>query len=180
MTLELASDVEARSPEAAGEAGWLERIVRLHERRVLMTAYRLLGRMEDAQDAAQQVFYRLYKYRRRLAGDEDPAPLLYRMTVNVCADARRKVRELPLEPTFDVVSKEPGTDAVLERKSELQRLHAALGRLPEKQRAAIVLRDIEGLSTREVAEILDCSEVTVRSQISTGRLRLREWMRGKR
>jgi len=180
MTLELAQSAEAQPRQAAEETEWLEEVVRVHERRVLMTAYRLLGRMEDARDAAQQVFFRLHKYRRRVAWDEDLTPLLYRTTVNVCSDARRRVRELPLDPELDVTSGEPGPEVMLDRKAQLRRLHTALARLPEKQRASIVLRDIEGLSTREVAGILGCAEVTVRSQISTGRLRLREWMRGTR
>jgi len=178
MVTELAPDEQARPRQEEGESAWFDRAIRQYERRVLMTAYRLLGQMEDAQDAAQQVFYRLHKYRNRVARDEDLSPLLYRMTVNVCADARRKVREMPLDPAIDVASGKPGHEARLEKKDQLRALRRALDRLAEKQRAAIVLRDIEGLTTSEVAKALECSEVTVRSHISTGRLRLREWMRG--
>ena len=63
--------------------------------------------------------------------------------------------------------------AQVERKQQRVMLQRALERLPEKERLAIVLRDIEGLSTADVAAILQSSETTVRSQVSRGRLRLK-------
>lgn len=158
----------------------LEEIIRCHERRVLGTALRLLGNIEDAQDAAQEVFLRFHKYRRSFDEECALAPWLYRVTVNVCSDLRRKRRELPLDESIDVPSPEAGADAVMDREERKQRLAGALRKLPEKMRAAVVLRDIEGLTTREVAGILESSEATVRSQISTARLRLRELVRNKR
>lgn len=59
-------------------------------------------------------------------------------------------------------------------------LEAGLCRLPERERAAIVLRDIEGLTTREVAEILDVEEVTVRTQIAAARMKLAKYVKGAR
>ena len=72
-----------------------ERLVRLHERMVLGVAYRLLGRMEDAQDAAQEVFLKLFQKSGQIQGD--PKPWLYRVTVNVCNDWYRK-RTVVAEP----------------------------------------------------------------------------------
>ena len=61
-----------------------DELVALHQQRVLRTAYRLLGRLEDAQDAAQEVFLRLLKNMHRIDGD--PQAWLYRVTVNICND----------------------------------------------------------------------------------------------
>ena len=167
---------QAESDEAAA----FEQLIRLHERRVLMTALRLLGRLEDAQDAAQVVFLRLHKYRRRFDERRELAPWLYRMTVNVCHNIRRRRREIPLPESAELPADTPDPHAEVDLAARRRLLHEALQRLPEKQRAAIVLRDIEGLSTREVAEILGSSETTVRSQVSTGRLKLKEFVGRRR
>ena len=87
------------------QAASFEAVMALHERMVVGTAYRLLGRMEDAQDAAQEVFLRLLKNLNRIEGD--PKPWLYRVTVNICNDhyRRRPVTSDPeacrkVTPTF--------------------------------------------------------------------------------
>src|SRR5262245_48903876 len=71
---------------AAGDAAAFEQLVIRHERRVLTLAYRLLGRMEDAQDAAQEVFLRAFKYLHRFDPRKPFAPWLIRIAVNVCRD----------------------------------------------------------------------------------------------
>jgi RNA polymerase sigma-70 factor (ECF subfamily) len=151
-----------------------ERLVRLHERMVLGVAYRLLGRMEDAQDAAQEVFLKLFQKHRQIEGD--PTPWLYRVTVNVCNDWYRK-RTAVAEP--DEKAADPSADALqtitLEERKRL--LRDGLLTLGERERAAIVLRDIEGLSTQQVARILGIEEVTVRSQISVARVKLAKYVR---
>ena len=153
---------------------FFDRLVRLHERMVLGVAYRLLGRMEDAQDAAQEVFLRLFQKHKEIEGD--PKPWLYRVTVNVCNDWYRK-RTLVLEP--DEQAADPSADALAtitldERKRLLQEGLRTLG---ERERTAIVLREIEGLSTQQVAKILGVEEVTVRTQISTARVKLAKYVR---
>ena len=153
---------------------FFERLVRLHERMVLGVAYRLLGRMEDAQDAAQEVFLKLFQKREQIQGD--PKPWLYRVTVNVCNDWYRK-RTLLAEP--DERAADPSSDALttitLEERKRL--LAEGLQTLGDRERAAIVLRDIEGLSTQEVAQILGIEEVTVRSQICVARVKLAKYVR---
>lgn len=153
---------------------FFERLVRLHERMVLGVAYRLLGRMEDAQDAAQEVFLKLFQKREQIHGD--PKPWLYRVTVNVCNDWYRK-RTLLAEP--DERAADPSSDALttitLEERKRL--LAEGLQTLGDRERAAIVLRDIEGLSTQEVAKILGVEEVTVRSQICVARVKLAKYVR---
>ena len=145
-----------------------------YQRMVLGVAYRLLGRMEDAQDAAQEVFLRLFQKRDQIQGD--PKPWLYRVTVNVCNDWYRK-RTLIAEP--DENAADPSADALatitLDERKRL--LKEALQTLPERERMAIVLRDIEGHSTQEVARILGVEEVTVRSQISVARVKLAKYVR---
>ncbi len=157
------------------ETDAFEQLLALHERRVYLTALRLLGRPEDAQDAAQEVFLRLHKNLARLDKDANFAAWLYRVTVNVCRDvARKRVQVAPLDENA-LASHAPGPAAELDLAERRRLAMAALQRLPEKERAAVVLRDVEGLSTREVARILGSAEVPVRTQISRARQKLKTW-----
>ena len=157
----------------AGDLAAFEQIVIRHERGVLLTTLRLLGRWEDAQDAAQEVFVRMHKYLRRFDDDRDFAPWLYRMTVNVCRDLNRRRRpESDLETAGQAEDPAAGPDEQARTAEARRALQSALRQLSEKERAAIVLRDLEGLSTREVARILGSTEATVRSHIGNARLKI--------
>ena len=165
----------------AGDASAFEKIIMRFERRILMLAWRLLGTAEDAQDASQEVFLRAYKYLHRFDSGRQFEPWLVRMTVNVCRDLGRKRQRYP-NVAIEAETLQATGDPHSELSSEEQRqmVHAALAELPEKERAAVVLRDIEGFSTAEVAEILGSSEVTVRSQISSARVKIKKAIERKK
>ena len=154
------------------ESETFDGIVRRCERQVLGTAFRILGNWADAEDVAQETFLRLHRHGTRFADDAALGAWLYRVTINLCFDrtcAAKLAVELP-ELRCPGISAE----SCVMRDQAKDKLMAALAELPTKERAAVVLREIEGLSTAEVAGILGSSEVTVRSQISKalGRLRL--------
>jgi RNA polymerase sigma-70 factor (ECF subfamily) len=159
----------------AGDVSAFEQIIVRYERRVLMLAWRLLGKSEDAQDASQEVFLRAFRFLHRFDMRRPFEPWLLKMTVNVCHDAGRKRLQHP-NALIDPDALRSASDPHSELHSEEQKkmLYDALQDLPEKERAAVVLRDIEGFSTAEVAEILGSSEGTVRSQISTARVKIRK------
>ena len=167
--------VMADTPSEVTDA--FDRVVRERQARILRTAYRISGDWADAEDVAQEVFVRLH---RHVGGFPNEAALngwLYRVTVNLCLDRARSSRpngsntvdELPELP-----SQGASPEAAAVREQDKRRLMAALGLLPPRERAAVVLREIEGLSTAEVAAILGSTEGTVRSQISKAVIRLRE------
>ena len=160
----------ARAQE--GDSQSFDEIMVLYQKRVFCTALRILGHVEDAQDAAQEVFLRLYKYIERVDQNRPLLPWLYRVTVNVCHDIARKRNRT--ESLSDAVAEAIPVHAA-DGAAERQWIAEGLKSLPEKERAAIVLCDIEGLSTGEVAHILGSSETTVRSQISRGRIKLKEF-----
>jgi RNA polymerase sigma-70 factor (ECF subfamily) len=159
-----------------GDPAAFESVMRMHELLVARTALQLTGNRQDAQDAAQEVFLRLHRNLAKIDDSRNLPGWLYRVTVNACRDILRKRKntdslgdlEMPV-PNF--------TEARLSREQQLKLVGDALRTLPEKERAAVSLRDIEGLSTREVAEILGSSEATVRSQISAARLKIRKILR---
>lgn len=149
-------------------------VVRQRETQVLRTAYRILGNWADAEDVAQEAFVRLHRHGLDFAADAVLGSWLYRVTVNLCLDRARAAK-----PSVEMPELRDGSvsaEAAVLHAEQKQRLMIALGRLPAKERAAIVLREIEGLDTAEVAVILGSSEGTVRSQISRALDRLRQWM----
>ena len=169
----------------AGDASAFERIMLETERKVVAVAWRMLGNREDARDAAQEVFLRVYKYLDRYRPEQDFNGWLYRITINVCRDAARKrgsaldgaqfaphhgadERAAPEAASSDMNAEEQAI-----RAQQRALLMSALRTLPEKERAAIVLRDLEGLTTEEVARVLRSRPVTVRSQISSARAKLK-------
>src|ERR1017187_8549870 len=124
----------------------------------------------------RKVSLRLYKHLGDLDETRGYETWLERGTGNVCRDiARGRRRSIGLAEVPDPVAPQPDAYHDAERAQQREIVRRGLGRLGEKERAALVLRDVEGLSTREVAGILGSSENTVRSQISTGLLKLRDF-----
>jgi RNA polymerase sigma-70 factor (ECF subfamily) len=178
--LHAADAVESRGLLERAKAGDLDafdQLMRLHEKQVFGTAFRLLGKVEDAQDAAQETFLRLYKSLNRLPDVQASKSWLYRVTVNVCNDMLRQRRRRAWEPLSgtDPASSQPDPELAWVHQERGQLVEIALKTLPQKEREAVVLRDMQGLSTREVAGILGSSEVTVRSQICVARAKLKKF-----
>lgn len=162
--------------ENTGDLAVFEQIMSRCERRVLRVALRLLNHPQDAQDAAQEAFLRLYQHFGRLDDERGYEAWLFRVTVNVCRDmARKRRRSVALEEVPEPAAPQPDAHRDALRAEQLELVRRGLCHLGEKERAALVLRDVEGLSTREVAGILGSSENTVRSQICSARLKLRDF-----
>jgi RNA polymerase sigma-70 factor (ECF subfamily) len=164
----------------AGDTTAFDQIIINHQRRVISLAWRLLGNREDARDAAQETFLRVYKSFGRFDPAQDFNGWLYRIAVNVCRDLARKRRSNHFSLEAEVESgaiAEPASPHNTESAAMLAQEQAILLRslatLSEKERAAIVLRDLEGLETEEVARILGSSPTTVRSQISAARVKIK-------
>jgi RNA polymerase sigma-70 factor (ECF subfamily) len=163
----------------SGDRAAFEGLMVLHERRVYATARHVLGHAEDAEDALQEVFLRLYRSLGRIEAGKSLAAWLYRVTVNVCCSLLRKRRRYRGAASIDelghlqLTATEAAPEETLAQRQELVIVQRAIAELPRKERIAIVLRDMEGLSTGEVAEILGSSQTTVRSQICRARLRIR-------
>jgi RNA polymerase sigma-70 factor, ECF subfamily len=185
QTNELAALVELA---VKGDAAAFEQILLRTQPRVLNLAWRLLGSLADAQDAAQEVFLRAFKYLHRFDVRKPFEPWLIRITVNVCRDAiRSRQHAYNLATEFDQILPHLTTNetaanphSLLAAEQQRERLRAIVSGLPEKERMALVLRDLEGFTTAEVAEILESSEATVRSQISNARLKIRKALKGVR
>lgn len=159
-----------------GDREAFDQLMICHQHRVVALAWRLLGNREEAHDAAQETFLKVYRHLAGFDPERDFGAWLYRIAVNVCRDhAKRRNRR---ERVWDEqeIYRQPSAEDVeqwaidnQERRLALQ----ALAELTEKERAAIVLRDLEGFETDEVAHLLGSSPTTVRSQISKARVKLK-------
>jgi len=172
-------DDRARTVAAAqaGDREAFEQLLRQYERLVLATALRLLGNLEDAQDAAQEVFLKLHRNLGKVQSSGNFAGWLYRVTVNVCHDQRRKKSEATsVGDVTDVVARVSDPQQELTEAERRRALDLSLRLLPPREREALVLRDLEGLSTAEVAAALNVTEATVRSQISKARVKVKAFI----
>lgn len=161
----------------SGDLAAFDNLMRRHERLVLVTALRLLGNLADAQDASQEVFLRLYRHLGKLESERAVASWLYRVTVNVCHDVRRRrPASAPVEDAAALADEGADPQQNAAEAERRRALGMSLRVLSEKERAALVLRDLEGLSTGEVARALGSSEATVRSQISKARVKVKDYL----
>ncbi len=160
-----------------GDSRAFEELMILSERRVANVAWRILGDAEEVKEAMQETFLRVFRHLKRYDESRDFFGWLYRIAVNVCRDLdqRRRRRRIftPIDDALPITT-EPRTN------DDVALLRRAIDTLPERERLAIILRDIEELSTEDVAEILGNSPATVRVQISKARAKLRAWFGGKR
>lgn len=164
-----------------GDVGAFEELVVAKRRNVVRTAYQITGSLEDAQDVAQRVLLTLWQSLDRYDPKRRFDTWLYRVTVNAAIDHLRKtgprgiLQPLPEDPSASVYrSKARGADERFER-SELQNVfHRLAAGLAPRQRAAFVLRELQGLSTADVAEVLEVTESTVRNHLLQARRILRE------
>jgi RNA polymerase sigma-70 factor, ECF subfamily len=159
----------------AGDAAAFEELMVLTQQRVAQIAWAILGDREDVKDAVQETFLRLYRFLGRYDAKRDFSGWLARITVNVCRDALRR-RKRVFEPLADLESPEARADDDLIHRNDLALLRRAVDALPPKERLAVILREVEGMPTDEVATALGSTVTTVRVQISRARARLRAWM----
>lgn len=162
----------------AGDTEVFAELLARTEPRILGLAWRILGDRDLARDAAQEAYLRAFRSLGRFRQGEPFEPWLVRIAVNACYDLARKRGPLPLPPeVLEGLATHPSThDAeealLLRQRRDLVR--RALAGLPEAERAALVLRDLEGYSTEETARILGVRPVTVRSQAASARAKLAE------
>ena len=147
---------------------------RYRPRLLAYTRQMLSGSRADPEDALQDVFLRAYG---ALRTDDRPVTLrawLYRVAHNRCVDQMRRPINQPTEELFENVRSLHDPAADVERREELARLVQDLGRLPEQQRSALLMRELEGLTYAELAGALDVSVPSIKSLLVRARIGLTE------
>ncbi|MEX0991286.1 MAG: sigma-70 family RNA polymerase sigma factor [Actinomycetota bacterium] len=173
---EAAVDRDLVSRYLAGDPHAFDELVRRHEQRVYNLAYRMLGRREDARDAAQDAFVSALRKLPTFRGEAAFSTWLHRVTVNACYDILRKRKR---DPDLVEVPEGPATGSdpsdVAAAAVDVQR--ALLG-VPEEYRAVLILHDAQDLSYEEIANILSVPVGTVKSRLHRGRVALGELLEG--
>src|SRR5271165_3151872 len=157
-----------------------DRFVAEHLRRIFVQIYRIVRNVADAQDLTQEAFIKALQRQEQLKDELKAAHWLSRIATNTAIDFLRRHGRV----TFCEISDAPESHAETPEASVLRAeqrtwLAAGLERLTPRERAALVLRDMEDLPAEEVARRLDCSKATVRSHIANARIKLRKFA-GKR
>lgn len=147
-------------------------------------AFRMLGDRSAAEDTVQEVFLRLHRAAATLDPDRDPRPWLRTVTANLCRDhwrsfgarVSRQSVSVDAEKAPPLAHRGPTPEAETLAGERAERVQEAIGELPEEMREIVVLRDYEGLSHDEIAEIVGASAAAVRKRYSRALSRLGEML----
>ncbi len=160
-------------------------IVLKYQDRIYNLCRNMLGSAHDAEDAAQDTFIKAYQNLNNFRPEASFYTWLYRIAVNTCLDYRKRPFWGSLFRSFaedeesfrEPVSEEPSPEKLYETKQLGLVLSKSLAKLSPKLRVVIILKEIEGLSYEEIAEVLDVSIGTVKSRISRAREELKKLMK---
>jgi RNA polymerase sigma factor (sigma-70 family) len=168
-----------------GDGRAFNQLVLLYQSMVYNLAYRILGDADAAADATQDAFIKAFKAMRKFRGGSFKAWLL-RIVTNACYDQLRVKQRRPTDSLDDLdieqdhlrFLRDPAErpDELLERQQLNQMIQAGIGTLPSDQRVVVVLSDVQGLSYQEIAEAAGLSVGTVKSRLSRGRAKVRDYL----
>jgi RNA polymerase sigma-70 factor (ECF subfamily) len=164
------ADADLLARYAAGDGAAARLLAARLSPRAYAHAYRVLGDSAEAEDVTQEAMLRLWKQAADWDGARAQASTwLYRVVANLCADRLRRRRTEPLDEANAPADPARSVEAQLQDNARHDALQAALMRLPERQRQAVVLRHIEGLANPDIAAILDVGVAAVESLTSRGK-----------
>jgi RNA polymerase sigma-70 factor, ECF subfamily len=154
-----------------------DRFVAEHLRRVFAQIYHIVRNVADAQDLTQEAFIKALQHQEQLKDEQKAAHWLSRIARNTAIDFLRRngrAQFCEIEDSHFTGSESP--EQLVLRGEHREYLEDGLRLLSPRERAALTMRDVEGMSAEEVAEQLNCSKATVRSHIANARTKLRRYM----
>ena len=168
-----------------GDMAAFERLIIQYEKMVYNIALKMMSNQEDAKDVSQDVFIKLFRNLDKFKGDSSFSTWTYRIAVNTCIDELRKRKK---KMTVSIDMETEGEDSKIKReltdnaptpeesyleKEGTEKIRAAMEQLSNDHKMMITLRDFQGLSYTEIAEITELSLGTVKSRIARARLQLK-------
>ncbi|MGB8111817.1 MAG: RNA polymerase sigma factor [Pseudolabrys sp.] len=172
------SDEALMARVARGDERAFQLLSRRHLPAMVGLARRILGNAGEAEDVAQEAFIRVWTYAPRWQPLAQFRTWLTRVVVNLCLDRKRRARWVDLDAAGEVVDPAPRADEKAESNEHEQMLTAAIDKLPARQRSAIMLTYVEGMSNAQVAEVLGTSVSAVETLLIRGKQNLRRTLGG--
>lgn len=178
------SDSELVKQCQAGEMGAFQELVARYHQKVYMVSLGLLRNREDAMEVAQEAFFRAYRKINSFKGVSSFYTWIYRIAVNISIDTQRRQKRNPLElresmddamEAQNEVARDPFAD--VQDRELREKLTQAINELTPEHKAVIILRTIEGMSYKDIGDILGCSEGTVMSRLHYARKKLQDKLR---
>jgi len=175
------TEVISRCQQGDQEA--LKEIFDKYHKKVYRIAYGVVRQREEALDIVQEVFIKLFRSIKNFKGRSHFYTYLYRMVMNTAIDHARRagkqfISSLDEEGSFEPSDEiEKGPERILLHKELEERVKLAMDKLPAEQKAALIFRDVEGLSYQEMAEAMGCSIGTVMSRLHYGRKKMQELLK---
>jgi len=168
-----------------GDESSFEALILSCQNKAYNIALRYLKNEDDAMDALQESFIKIFRHLGSFKEDSRFDTWVYRIVVNTCNDMLRKNSNMKMtdsifrneddkETVIEIPDITGSPEEVIDQKEKTAHILSCLERLNQEQKEIIVLRDIHGFSYDEISEILNCSIGTVKSRINRSRLRLRE------
>jgi RNA polymerase sigma-70 factor, ECF subfamily len=163
---------------ALGDESAFRALVVRHIDRAYAIALRIVGNAADAEDVVQDTMLKVWTHRGQWQhGRAKFSTWLYRVVSNRCIDLHRKPRTENVDAVPEVADKQPDASSVIERNEMTDLLEAAMQRLPEQQRIAVIFSYHENMSNGDIAEVMDTTVSAVESLLKRGRAQLRELLR---
>jgi RNA polymerase sigma-70 factor (ECF subfamily) len=156
---------QAIAAAQAGDRGAFDRLVEAHQRDIYRLCYRYVNNHEDASDLAQDSFLKAYRAIGRFRGDSAFSTWLYRIAVNTCLNFKAARRTAPEELPPSLADPKAPVSKTMEEREEARRVREAVTRLPDRQRATLILKIYHELTHEEVAGILGSSVGTVKANL---------------
>lgn len=168
-----------------GDEASFEALILSCKGRAYNIAFRYMGNEEDAMDAMQEAYIKIYRGLASFNMESSFDTWVYRIVVNTCNDALRRRKKISMlqivysedenrDTIAEIPDNSPLPDEIFENKEEGKYILKCLERIEEDHREILILRDIQGFSYVEIARMLNCSMGTVKSRISRARKKLKE------
>jgi len=180
------NDAQLVDRSKKGDMEAFKMLIKRHEKGVYNLAYRMLKNVEDAKDAAQEIFLKVFTSLNRFRGESSFATWLYRIATNDCINKLKRPKFLsleelrreyenekkPIEPS-QLIDTSPLPEELAEQREIQQLVHKAMDELPDNYRLVITLRHLQGLAYNEIAEALDLPVGTVKTYLFRAKKTLR-------
>lgn len=170
-----------------GDITSFETLIKRYQSRAYNIAFRILGNEEDAKDAVQDSFIKIYRSLQKFKGNSSFYTWIYRIVTNTCYDFIKKRKKIQknvssltqynhfLEGEIqDIKDELYEPEKIIDQKEETNNIIRCLNKLTLDHKIIIILRDVQGFSYEEISQILNCSEGTVKSRINRARHKLKE------